>query len=99
MNTLDFLKNLKEDSECVEKMKNSKSAEEVYAVLKSEGVTDSYEEVMESLNKIREETLKMSDRIVVIDSGKIVEEGTYDELIAKNVFFASLVERQRVDIN
>jgi ABC-type multidrug transport system fused ATPase/permease subunit len=28
-----------------------------------------------------------------------MEDGTYDELIAKNGFFAELVERQRLDNN
>ena len=42
-------------------------------------------------------TIKNCDRIVVIDGGKIVEDGTYDELIANNEYFAKLVERQRTD--
>ena len=32
----------------------------------------------------------------VLDNGKIVEDGTYDELIARNGCFAELVERQRI---
>ena len=43
-------------------------------------------------------TIKHCDRIIVIDGGKIVEEGNYEELIAKNGFFAELVARQRVDV-
>ena len=43
-------------------------------------------------------TIRNCDRILVLDSGKILEEGTYDELIARNGFFAELVERQRLDI-
>ena len=43
-------------------------------------------------------TIKNCDRILVLDKGKIMEDGTYDELIAKNGFFAELVARQRVDI-
>lgn len=42
-------------------------------------------------------TIKQCDRILVFDGGHIVEDGTYDELIKQNGFFASLVERQRVD--
>ncbi len=43
-------------------------------------------------------TIQHADRIIYLDGGKIVEEGTYDELIAKNGCFAKLVERQRLDI-
>ncbi len=42
-------------------------------------------------------TIKHCDRILVIDEGRIAEDGTYDELIAKNGYFAELVERQRLD--
>ena len=42
-------------------------------------------------------TIRHCSRIIVIDGGRIVEDGTYDELIAKNGFFAELVARQRVD--
>lgn len=42
-------------------------------------------------------TIRRCDRIVVLDHGKIVEDGNYDELIAKNGFFAELVARQRID--
>ena len=44
-------------------------------------------------------TIKHADRIVYLENGKIIEDGTYEELIAKNGFFAKLVERQRLDIN
>ena len=42
-------------------------------------------------------TIKHCDRILVIDEGKIIEDGTYDELIKKNGYFAELVARQRLD--
>jgi len=42
-------------------------------------------------------TIKQCDRIIVLDKGKIIEDGTYDELIQNNGFFAELVERQRID--
>ena len=42
-------------------------------------------------------TIRRCDRILVLDDGKIIEDGTYDELIEKNGFFAGLVERQRLD--
>ena len=43
-------------------------------------------------------TIQHCDRILVLDGGKIIEDGTYEELIAANGFFAELVERQRVDL-
>ena len=42
-------------------------------------------------------TIRHCDRILVMDGGKIAEDGTYDELIAKDGLFAKLVERQRID--
>ena len=42
-------------------------------------------------------TIRQCDRILVLDHGKIVEDGRYDELIEKNGFFAELVARQRLD--
>ena len=44
-------------------------------------------------------TIQHADRIIYLDGGKIVEDGTYDELIAKNGYFAKLVERQRLDLD
>lgn len=43
-------------------------------------------------------TIKQCDRIICLEKGKIVEDGTYDELIEKNGKFAELVKRQRLDI-
>ena len=43
-------------------------------------------------------TIRQCDRIIVLDHGKIVEDGSYDELIAQNGFFAELVARQRLDM-
>ena len=41
-------------------------------------------------------TIRQCDRIIVLDGGKIAEEGSYDELIARKGVFADLVERQRL---
>ena len=43
-------------------------------------------------------TIRHADRIIYLEDGRIAEEGTYEELIAKNGRFAALVERQRLDI-
>lgn len=43
-------------------------------------------------------TIKQCDRIIVLDKGKIIEDGTYEQLISENGFFAELVKRQMVDI-
>ena len=42
-------------------------------------------------------TIRHCDRILVLDKGKIVEDGTYEELIALDGYFAELVSRQRMD--
>ena len=42
-------------------------------------------------------TIRNCDRILVLNQGWIQEQGTYDELIAKNGFFAELIKRQRLD--
>lgn len=42
-------------------------------------------------------TIKQCDRIVVLDKGNIIEDGTYDELLEKKGRFAELVARQRLD--
>ena len=59
--------------------------------------------VTESLNKLkttriviahRLSTIRECDRILVMDKGRLVESGTYDELLAQNGIFARLVKRQ-----
>lgn len=42
-------------------------------------------------------TIKHCDRILYLENGRIVEDGTYDELIELGGKFAELVERQRLD--
>lgn len=42
-------------------------------------------------------TIRQCDWIIVLDQGKIIEDGRYQELIEKNGFFAELVARQRLD--
>ena len=42
-------------------------------------------------------TIKNCDRILVMEDGRFIEDGTYDELIRKGGVFAELVERQRLD--
>ncbi len=42
-------------------------------------------------------TIKNCDRIICLDEGRIVEEGTYDELMEKKGFFAEFVSKQQLD--
>ncbi len=42
-------------------------------------------------------TIRNCDRILCLDGGRIVEEGSYEELIKKKGFFAELVDRQQID--
>lgn len=44
-------------------------------------------------------TIRHCDRIIVLDGGKIIEDGTYDELLAMDGFFTELVKRQRINIS
>ena len=41
-------------------------------------------------------TIRDCDRILVLDQGRVIEDGSYEELIAQNGYFAELVERQRL---
>ena len=43
-------------------------------------------------------TVRHCSRILVLDDGVIAEDGTYDELLARNGIFAELVKRQRTDL-
>lgn len=42
-------------------------------------------------------TIRHCDRIIVLEDGNIQEDGSYDELIKKDGYFAQLVKRQRLD--
>ena len=42
--------------------------------------------------------IRQCDRILVLDKGKIAEDGTYDELNDLKGIFADLVARQQLDI-
>ena len=59
-------------------------------------------EALESLNCTRIvvaqrlSTIQKCNRILVINNGKIAEEGTYSDLIEKNGIFKGLVEGQEV---
>ena len=43
-------------------------------------------------------TIRHCDRIIVLDGGKIVEDGSYEELLKRGGLFTELVSRQQVDI-
>jgi len=42
-------------------------------------------------------TIKQCDRIIVLDKGKIMEDGSYEQLIERDGYFAELIARQRLD--
>lgn len=42
-------------------------------------------------------TIRHADRIIMLDKGHIVEDGSYDELISQGGMFADLVARQQLD--
>lgn len=42
-------------------------------------------------------TIRHCDRILMLDEGRIIEQGTYEELIALNGKFAAMIRRQRLD--
>lgn len=42
-------------------------------------------------------TIRHCDRIIVLDGGRIIEDGDYEQLIKNDGFFAELVRRQRLD--
>ena len=41
-------------------------------------------------------TIRRCDRILVLDKGKIIEDGSYEKLLKKNGVFAELVARQQL---
>lgn len=64
--------------------------------------------ISDSINKLnctriviahRLSTIKNADRIIMLEGGKIIEEGNYQQLIDKKGKFAELVDRQRLDNN
>ena len=67
--------------------------------------TESERVVQEALNRLmvgrtsiiiahRLSTIKNADRILVLDKGKLVEDGTHEELMAKNGLYAHLYQIQ-----
>ena len=44
----------------------------------------------------RMSTIRQCNRIVVLAGGRVAEEGSYDELLAKGGFFSEIIQRQTV---
>lgn len=61
-------------------------------------IQDAFNELMKGKTTIviahRLSTIQKMDRIIVLDEGKIVEEGTHKDLLAKNGFYADLWNHQ-----
>ena len=61
-------------------------------------VQDALDKLMKNKTSIviahRLSTIKNSDKIIVLDSGKIVETGNHDELISKNGYYSKLIKLQ-----
>lgn len=61
-------------------------------------IQDAFNELMKDKTTIviahRLSTIQKMDRIIVLDKGEIVEEGTHKELLAKNGFYAELWNHQ-----
>ena len=61
-------------------------------------IQDAFNELMKGKTTIviahRLSTIQKMDRIIVLDQGKIVEEGTHQELLTKQGFYAELWEHQ-----
>lgn len=44
-------------------------------------------------------TIRHADRVVALQDGRIVEQGTFDELAAKGAYFTSLLEAQKLAVD
>jgi ATP-binding cassette subfamily B protein len=64
-------------------------------------VQEALERLMEGRTTVviahRLSTVRDADRVVVLDGGRVVEEGTHDALLARNGLYRRLVERQFQD--
>jgi ATP-binding cassette subfamily B protein len=62
-------------------------------------IKDSFKEILRGKTAVviahRLSTLSDMDRIIVIDDGKIIEDGTHDELLAGNKLYAKLWRKQQ----
>ncbi len=70
--------------------------------------TDTEEKILGNLNKLRAgktniiiahriSTIQKADHIIVIDEGKLVEQGTHEQLIANNGLYNSLYQKQLLE--
>ena len=61
-------------------------------------ITEAIERIMRGRTSLviahRLNTIRHADRIIVLDSGKIVEEGTHQRLLDKNGLYTKLYEAQ-----
>ena len=55
---------------------------------------DREDAVIDYVMRLREVQEKVADKILIIQGGRITEEGTHDELVAKKGYYYSLVQLQ-----
>lgn len=62
-----------------------------------EAVEESFSDTTSIIIAHRLSTIRRADRILVMDAGKIIEQGSHSELLARQGYYSQLVERDLID--